>query len=127
LRISQWSLAPSVLVKCRSVLEAVQSVVDGGCGARERVVRCGAEQCGALDTVESAGEGEFGGSRRDREVIALRGAVAVAVDDSPFAVLPAKDVGGAQRVRRPNRNCSPRSPRSIRRLRACWLTQAPVG
>ena len=61
------------------------------------------------------------------EVIALRGAVAVAVDDSPFAVLPAKDVGGAQRVPRPNRNCSPRSPRSIRRLRACWLTQAPVG
>ena len=26
-----------------------------------------------------------------------------------------------------NRNCSARSPRSMSRLRACWVTQAPVG
>ena len=40
-------------------------------------------------------------TRRDRDVVALRRAVAVAVDDPPFAVLPTEDVRGAQRVRRP--------------------------
>ena len=81
--------------------------------------------------------GRCRGSRRDGKVSALRGAVAVTVDDPPFAVLAAEHVGGAQRVRRPptarssRRSCARtrrcRRGRRMLRPRSAPVSRPPVG
>jgi hypothetical protein len=103
----------------------------GGAGCSARRSRAGREQ-GAGGRRSIGGRGALGGRsrpsvrrRRWRWARPIRRADALDTGRAPDIIERPGELGVRSRIR--NLNAAARSPRSRRRLRACWATHGPVG